>query len=131
MYVTAMQQFFGGEITAMIVKRSRTRCAQAASFEKLARYSNVHIWGVSGRTIHFLTNYADQLEGVRFGVDLDPRKQGKYVPFSGQKILSPAQCVSSRPDAVIVLNENYAQEIAALFPYPVAILTAKDFYVGE
>ena len=90
MYVTAIQQFFGGEITAMIVKRSRTRCAQAASFEKLARYGNVHIWGVSGRTIHFLTNYADQLEGVRFGVDLDPRKQGKYVPFAGQKILLPS-----------------------------------------
>jgi len=131
MFMIAMRQFFGGDITAMIMKRSRMHPPQGASFEKLAGYSNVHIWGVSGRTIHFLTNYADRLERVRFGVDLDPRKQGKYVPFTGQKILSPVDCVSSRPDAVIVLNEYYAQEIAALFPYPVAILTAKDFYGGE
>jgi hypothetical protein len=95
----------------------------------LRKYKNVHIWGISGRSIHFLTHYADF--GVDLGVDVDPRKQRRHVPFSGQRIVSPEECVASRPDAVIVLNENYAQEVAAMFPYPVVILTAKDFYVGE
>lgn len=97
------------------------------SFEKLKMFDDVCIWGIGGRSINFLTNYADELRNVRFGVDLDPRKQGKYVPFSGQLIVSPDECMLNKPQAVIVLNKHYADEVAALFSYPVVILTLEDF----
>ncbi len=131
MYVHCIRHFFDGDISGVIARRKNARAARRASFKKLAGYKNVHIWGISGRSIHFLTNYVQELECVAFAVDIDPKKQGKYVPFSGQKILSPDECVSLHPDALIVLNEHYAREIAAIFPYPIVILTAKDFYVGE
>jgi hypothetical protein len=97
------------------------------SFEKLKMFDDVCIWGIGGRSINFLTNYANELKNVRFGVDLDLRKQGKYVPFSGQLILSPEECMLNKPQAVIVLNKHYINEVSAFFSYPVVILTLEDF----
>lgn len=129
MYVHETRHFFGGELTGMLARRQQLRPPRSASFERLRPFQNVCIWGVSGRSVHFLTNYAEHLASIKFGVDLDPRKQGKFVPHSGQKIISPEECFVRRPDAVIILNEHYVTEVANLFPYPVTILTAKDFYV--
>lgn len=129
MHVVDLRQFFGGAITGLVARRQKVHVPREARFDVLANYDDVHIWGISGRSIHFLTCYASELRSVRFGVDVDPRKQGRYVPFSGQKILSPSECMARHPQAVIVLNENYAEEVAAMFPYAIVILTAKDFYV--
>jgi hypothetical protein len=127
MYIHDIKHFFDGEIAGVIARRVMTRMPGAMSFEKLKMFEDVCIWGIGGRSINFLTNYANELKNVRFGVDLDPRKQGKYVPFSGQLILSPEECMLKKPQAVIVLNNHYVNEVSAFFSYPVVILTLEDF----
>jgi hypothetical protein len=44
-------------------------------------------------------------------VDINPRKHGMYVPGSGQQIVPPEFLKEYRPDAVIVMNSIYRNEI--------------------
>lgn len=127
-YVHEIRHFGDGEILGIVARRKRLRAARMPRLETLHGFNNICIWGISGRTIHFLTNYALGPETIRYGVDIDPKKQGRYIPRTGQQIIAPQQCVAARPDAVIVLNELYAAEVAEIFPYPVSILTQRDFY---
>lgn len=127
-YIHETHHYFHGDITGVVAKKMRLRIPGQPKLEILSEYDNVCIWGVSGRTIHFLTNYGLDENIIKFGVDIDPNKQGRYIPHTGHKVMSPNDCVNSAPDAVIVLNENYACEVAKMFPYPVKILTEKDFY---
>lgn len=127
-YIHDTHHFFRGDITGIVAKKMRLRIPGRPKLAILDAYENVYIWGVSGRTIHFLTNYGLDESAVKCGVDIDPNKQGRYIPHTGQRVVSPEDCVSSAPDAVIVLNETYVCEVAKMFPYPVKILTEKDFY---
>ena len=128
LYVHQAWHFMGGEILGLVAGRVRRRRAEPARLEKLAKYKNPHIWGISGRSVHFLTHYAIGEDVVRHGVDIDPEKQGRHIPVTGQKIISPAECVALKPDCIILLNACYLEEVRRLFPYPVDILTGDALY---
>lgn len=128
LYIHDIQHFGAGEILGIVARRKLPRMPRSPRLDKLSAFQNVCIWGVSGRTIHFLTNYGIGTSSIRYGVDIDPKKQGRYIPRTGQRIITPQECIASRPDAVVVLNERYVSEVAQLFPYEVSILTDRDFY---
>jgi hypothetical protein len=128
LYTHEAVHFGGGELLGIVARRKQLRVPRTPRLEKLAAFEKACIWGVSGRAIHFLTNYAIGPETIRYGVDIDPKKQGRYIPRTGQKIVTPQECIASRPDAVVVLNERYVPEVASQFPYTVTILTDRDFY---
>ncbi len=87
-----------------------------SSLEPIVRgHRKVVIWGSSGRCISLLSHMSWDKEVVAFGVDIDPAKQGMFMPVTGQKILSPAEAVAFGPDLVIVANEIYAPEIRKEF----------------
>jgi hypothetical protein len=44
-------------------------------------------------------------------VDINPRKQGKFIAGSGQEIVAPDFLRTYRPDLVIVMNPIYQEEI--------------------
>jgi hypothetical protein len=52
-------------------------------------------------------------EAVAALIDLNPHKQGRFVPGTGHPVLAPATLKAQPPDAVIVLNPQYRDEIAA------------------
>jgi len=127
-YIHEFRQFAGGELLGIIARRIHLRAPRDADMTRLGVFGNACIWGVAGRTIHFLTHNSIGPGQVRFAVDVDPRKQGRFIPRTGQQIVSPEECVRRRPDAVIVLNERYVREVAAQFPYAITILTDRDFH---
>jgi hypothetical protein len=53
-------------------------------------------------------DFGDSLQAI---VDINPHKQGKFLAGSGWEIASPDALTSLRPDAVIVMNSIYTQEI--------------------
>jgi 2-polyprenyl-3-methyl-5-hydroxy-6-metoxy-1,4-benzoquinol methylase len=126
-YVHEIRHFFGDEMLGIVARRKQWHLPGRLNVSKLGKFKNIYIWGISGRTIHFLTNYSIGAETIRYGVDMDPRKQGKYIPGTGQKIVSPEACIAGSPDAVVVLNENYVDEVARRFSKPVTMLTYRDF----
>lgn len=69
------------------------------------------VWGAGARGTSFV-NLLDSHDQIRYLVDINPRKHGKYVPGSGQEIVAPERLRQIRPDLVVVMNPLYLQEIA-------------------
>ncbi len=71
----------------------------------------VVVWGAGSKGVTFLNILKAQGE-IASIVDLNPHKQGKYVPGTGHQVVSPEFLKDSQPDTVIVMNPIYADEIA-------------------
>ncbi len=61
------------------------------------------------RNLHF--NLFDLKKVVPFIVDINIKRQGKYLPGSGQAIVSPEFVAEYQPDLIIITNPTYAKEI--------------------
>ncbi len=72
----------------------------------------VAIWGGGSKGVSFLTT--DGLGPmVSQVVDINPFKQGKYLPGAGHRVLAPEALKDAPPDTVIVMNPVYLPEIGA------------------
>lgn len=80
--------------------------------ELAAAGRKVAIWAAGAKTVSFVNFFevADQIDCI---VDINPRKQGFYLPGTGHEILSPDALVDNPPDTVILMNSHYRDEIAA------------------
>jgi len=68
------------------------------------------VWGAGSKGVTFL-NLIDPIGQIEYIIDINPRKQGKYVPGTGQNILPPEFLREYQPDVVLVMNEIYKDEI--------------------
>lgn len=75
-----------------------------------AKGQNTIIWGGGSKGVTFLNAIA-AARGIQYVVDINPHKQGKFVPCSGQEIVSPEYLSEYKPDVVLVMNPNYLSEI--------------------
>jgi hypothetical protein len=82
--------------------------------ERLARFREqdlrVVVWGAGSKGVTFL-NLAGQPDQIQFVVDLNPRKVGKHIAGTGQRIVPPEFLSEYRPDVVIIMNPLYEAEI--------------------
>jgi SAM-dependent methyltransferase len=87
----------------------------------------VVIWGSGSKGVSFLTTVPGASETIEYAVDINPYRKGYYMAGTGQKILSPDELPSARPDVVVVMNRVYVPEISksleiqGLFPEIVAL----------
>jgi SAM-dependent methyltransferase len=72
--------------------------------------NKVVVWGTGGKGVSFLNALGSE-SGIRFAVDINPQRQGRFVPGSAQQIVPPAFLTQWRPDAVILTNPAYETEI--------------------
>ncbi|XWN30986.1 MAG: class I SAM-dependent methyltransferase [Devosia sp.] len=72
----------------------------------------VALWGGGSKAVSFLTTQklVDEVAGV---VDINPHKQGRFLPGTGHEVLPPTRLMDLRPDTVIVMNAIYETEIRA------------------
>lgn len=68
------------------------------------------IWGSSSKCVAFLKTIGitDEIEYI---VDINPHRQGKYLPGSGKLIVAPSFLREYQPDVVIAMNPIYLDEI--------------------
>lgn len=80
------------------------------SYFAARRARRVVLWGSGSKAVGFLTTLgiADQVLAV---VDINPAKQGTFLPGSGHEIIPAERLRQLRPDAVIVMNPVYEREI--------------------
>jgi hypothetical protein len=69
-------------------------------------------WGAGARGVSFF-NIFDLTEEVPFIVDINEKRQDKFLPGSGQKIVAPEFITSYDPNLIIITNPTYADEIMA------------------
>ena len=48
---------------------------------------------------------------IDYIVDINPHKQGFYIPRTGQRVISPDALSDYQPDVVIAVNPQYMDEI--------------------
>ncbi len=73
-------------------------------------HKRVVVWGAGSKGVTFLNLLGTQCP-VRYAVDLNPHKQGKFVAGTGQEIVRPEVLREYRPDYVLIMNDIYRSEI--------------------
>ena len=68
------------------------------------------LWGGGSKAVSFLSTLkiGDQIAAV---VDINPYKQGKFIPGTGHAVVGPGELKRLRPDCVILMNRIYENEI--------------------
>lgn len=102
-------------LTTMVSEfADRYRAKVAAEEAKLAQLraagQKAVIWGAGSKGITFL-NMLPLADQIDYAVDLNVRKQGKFITGTGQQIIAPTFLQSYRPAVIIVMNPIYMQEI--------------------
>jgi SAM-dependent methyltransferase len=69
------------------------------------------VWGAGAKGVAFLNHVGAGTDVVKCVVDVNPRKQGRFVPGTGQPIVAPGALREMRARSVLVANSNYLAEI--------------------
>jgi cyclopropane fatty-acyl-phospholipid synthase-like methyltransferase len=72
----------------------------------------VAIWGAASKAVAFLST-VQHAKIVGYGVDINPYRQGHFLPGSGLPVVGPDFLAEYRPDLVLIMNRVYRREIAA------------------
>jgi SAM-dependent methyltransferase len=94
--------------------------------ERYAAGQRVVLWGGGSKAVSFLTTLG-LTDEVQAAVDINPYKQGKFIPGTGHPVIAPEQLRTAPPDFVVVMNPIYVDEVRRalaaldLFPEVVAV----------
>ena len=89
------------------------------------------LWGGGSKGVSFLTTLG-LTEEIAAAVDINPYKQGKFMPGTGHPVIAPKQLREQPADLVIVMNPIYVPEIASslkemgLAPEVIALTSLAD-----
>ncbi|MGR3174502.1 MAG: class I SAM-dependent methyltransferase [Candidatus Scalindua sp.] len=78
---------------------------------RLNQCKNIVVWGASSKGVTFLNLLDKDQKHIDYLIDINPKKQNKYIGGTGHRIFSPKKFKKSVPDSIIVMNENYLNEI--------------------
>lgn len=103
------------------LKRAFARIAEYEdkTYAKLNDCHEIVIWGAAAKGVMFATKAPKAIkEKINYSIDINPRKQGHYMPISGVEVLDPKTGVSklSLSSLVVIMNPNYEQEIRGSLP---------------
>jgi 2-polyprenyl-3-methyl-5-hydroxy-6-metoxy-1,4-benzoquinol methylase len=76
----------------------------------IGKGKKVACWGAGARAIGFLSSMNITTE-IQHVADINPRRQFKHLPKTGQLIVPPEFLQQENPDVIIITNPTYEQEI--------------------
>jgi 2-polyprenyl-3-methyl-5-hydroxy-6-metoxy-1,4-benzoquinol methylase len=89
--------------------------------ERIAEYKtmisnlkNVAIWGAGAKGSTFLNLTDKEAHNVKCVVDINPKKQHQYIGGTGHYIINPDELHKYEIENMIVMNENYVNEIKSV-----------------
>jgi SAM-dependent methyltransferase len=85
--------------------RSRLRQFERSGFRVAA-------WGGGSKAVSFF-NMLKIGDTIPYVVDINPHKQGKHLPGTGQPLVAPEFLQEFRPDIVVLMNPIYHDEVQA------------------
>jgi SAM-dependent methyltransferase len=68
------------------------------------------IWGAGAKAVSFLNSFKIT-DAIPYVVDINPYKQGQYLPGTGQQIVAPEFLRGLQPQIVVLMNPIYRQEV--------------------
>lgn len=92
-------------------------CAQQAVWEDILRQHHVlgpvAVWGAGAKGVTLLNLLDPDARLIAAVIDINPRKQQRYIPGTGHPCITPAELHSRGIRSVLVTNPNYLDEIQA------------------
>ncbi len=79
-------------------------------YEFWENHHKVVLWGSGSKAVSFLTT-TKMHHAIEYVVDINPFRQGYFMPGTGQQIVSPEFLSDYQPDVVIVMNRVYCKEV--------------------
>jgi hypothetical protein len=70
----------------------------------------VVVWGSGSKCVSFLTTL-NTIDKIQYVIDINPHRQGKFIPGVGKQIQSPEFLKTYNPDRIIIMNSIYKPEI--------------------
>ncbi len=70
------------------------------------------LWGSGSKGVAFLTTLGLDENEIAGAVDINPHRQGTFMPGTGHRIFAPEDLAGLRPRRVIAMNPVYRDEIA-------------------
>lgn len=89
----------------VVSERWKSTIAEARS-----KAEKIVLWGSGSKAVGFLATLGVN-EQVDYVVDINPHKQGKFMPGISQQIVAPEFLEEYQPDVVVVMNPVYISEI--------------------
>jgi SAM-dependent methyltransferase len=80
--------------------------------EDAANVGKVALWGAGAKGVSFSLLIDPEQKMIDHVIDVNPGKQGHYLPGSGLRVISPRESAERRPGTVFVMNPNYLEEIS-------------------
>lgn len=102
----------GEAVSRFAARFTEKRADWAVRLPRLLEAGDVAVWGAGAKAATFL-NLLDPDGAIRYVVDVNPRKHGKHIPGTGQRIIEPADLTGGGIRTVIVMNPIYGEEITA------------------
>ena len=85
----------------------------SARMAQLRREGRVAIWGAGAKGATFVELVDRGRERIDCVVDINPNKQGRYIPGSGHPIVAPRELAGRGVAAAVMMNPNYLAEAEA------------------
>jgi hypothetical protein len=98
---------------------------------RLRSHGRVALWGAGAKGTTFANLVDPDCRHISCVVDLNPHKQGKFLPGTGHPIVAPAELPPSNISAAIVLNPNYSGEISHLLRQLASHVRVVDLMAGS
>ncbi len=83
-----------------------------SAWRSLVSSGSFVVWGAGAKGATFLREIDPARETIVSVVDINPKKQGKYMPKTAHPIVSPETLRGTPVSGIIVMNENYLEEIS-------------------
>lgn len=104
-----------GTLPGLVESYARTSTGRIGWWQRrlgklAAQGARTILWGSGSKAVAFLTTLgiADEVACV---VDVNPYRQGWFLPGTGHRIVAPESLAECRPDCVVVMNPVYRREI--------------------
>ena len=69
------------------------------------------IWGAGAKGVTFLNRLKINFKKCPYIIDINPNKQNKFIPITGQQIVSPSILADVNIKVIIIVNPVYKKEI--------------------
>jgi hypothetical protein len=122
-------RLFGGQYLGVVVDLASLRSPQIDPSDRVEFRSefgpapmvaghreSVVVWGAASKGVIFALLQRRDGKSIDFVVDINPAKQGRYLPVTGLRVYSPAEALRLLPEGamIYVMNSMYLEEIKEL-----------------
>ncbi len=85
-----------------------------ADLAERTKFGPVALWGAGAKGVNFSLMVDPHASMIDHVIDINPAKQGKYLPGSGVPVVSPLTAATRKASTIYVMNPNYLDEIRTI-----------------